>query len=165
MPLGFVLAGPVSEQIGLDETLDRRVCALSTAVVEAIPAIRTCAGSKTQNAARADPPTQRRAVSQPSRYVTVLERRRPVGEKRARSYSSGWCYNQPAVILKCSTPQSDAVTRQRGRSGDDRGLPQGRCLVSWSGRAVCVMTPISWGSEPWGFAREVDSRPWRPSPR
>jgi predicted MFS family arabinose efflux permease len=42
MPLGFVLAGPVSDQIGISTTLWIGVvwCALSTAVVVAVPGIR-----------------------------------------------------------------------------------------------------------------------------
>ena len=42
MPLGFVLAGPVSEQIGISTTLWIGVvwCALSTAVVATLPGIR-----------------------------------------------------------------------------------------------------------------------------
>jgi predicted MFS family arabinose efflux permease len=42
MPLGFVLAGPVSDQIGISTTLWIGVvwCALSTAVVAAVPGVR-----------------------------------------------------------------------------------------------------------------------------
>ena len=42
MPLGFVLAGPVSEQIGISTTLWIGVvwCTLSTAVVAAVPGVR-----------------------------------------------------------------------------------------------------------------------------